>query len=370
MKPFNAAYYISHNKSRAIALMLLIASIVFIYIGGLYISTFEHMAEYSYKLFNEYTYIFPNYGCSEEEFNSILADFNNSESIGSVINVNTAMALTVTNELSISNDINVLTFANTEDANRFFSIIFPNENINLVDGEIALSSKVAKNCKLKIGDTINQDSEEGYNIDKEYKIVQIIDSEYFFAYGIDKGVKNTYLIVRPEALDKNKDIAINQFVNFIKSRDYGDKVTIRVYEDILDRIQQQVKSIDYLYYGIIILLIIILSVTVNATFLGAYEKRQFEFSIYKAIGISKKSISFKIMKEVLLINLFGVGVAVIIALSVVWLSNELYYYSMGLLLKYFNLRSLISTVVCDVLVIVPVILLRIRKIRKYDITEY
>jgi len=370
MKPFNATYYVKNNKNRSIALIIMLASIVIIYIGGLYITSFDHIIDYNYKVYDEYTFISMNYGCSEEEYNKIVKEFRNSNSVGQVLPANKTMMLNGTNELSIPTTFGIITFGNEEDAKSFYRSIYPESDMILKDGELVLSAKVAKNCRLKVGDTINQDSVEGYKIDKEYRISQIIESNQFFAYGIDEGAADTFLAVRPEAKGREKQLAIMQFKAFIGNYRDNNNVVIMTYEYVKERIQQQTKAIDFLFYGISILIIFILSVTVNATFLGAYDKRQFEFSLYKAIGFSKQEISCKIFKEVMLINCMGIVVAAIVALSVTWLANVLYYYPSGLELKYFNLKSLICMAICDVLVIVPVVMLRISKIKKYDITEY
>ena len=121
---------------------------------------------------------------------------------------------------------------------------------------------------------------------------------------------------------------------------------------------------------IAVLLSIILAITINAAFVGMYQRREFEFAVYRAIGISKKQVITKIVKELLLIDAIALSVGAAIVLLGLYLSNHLFLYPVGKYLRYFDPLAFGFLLLCNVIVIVPLIFTRCRQMLRADICEY
>jgi ABC-type antimicrobial peptide transport system permease subunit len=115
---------------------------------------------------------------------------------------------------------------------------------------------------------------------------------------------------------------------------------------------------------------LVLSVTIHATFVGAYDKRKYEFSLYKALGYSNQQCLRKIAKEILYINLCRLILGSIILLLTVYFLNEFFLNTKGIPLLHFKLDALLATLLCDGIIIFPILLTRLRQLKKYNITEY
>ena len=125
----------------------------------------------------------------------------------------------------------------------------------------------------------------------------------------------------------------------------------------------------YILFAIAFIIGLVLAVTVNAAFSAAYEKRKYEFSIYKAIGFSKSQIFGKVAGEVLLLDLIGLITGGLICLLVILTVN----YILGPQGIYFfkvSVTGILSTIGCNLMVVVPTILLNLKRVRKYDVTVY
>ena len=72
------------------------------------------------------------------------------------------------------------------------------------------------------------------------------------------------------------------------------------------------------------------------------------------------------------VDLDGIALAIGSAVSFVflYLFNNLVLYPDGLYLRYFNSTALIYMVLCNVIIIVPLIVTRCRQMLKTDICEY
>ena len=108
----------------------------------------------------------------------------------------------------------------------------------------------------------------------------------------------------------------------------------------------QTEPLNIIYGFIIILLAVIMAVTVNAAFIGMYQRRHFEFAIYRAIGMSKKEIIGKIVKELIYID----GIAVFLGGGIfflgLYLFNHLALYPVGKYLRYYHPLALSGALLC------------------------
>jgi len=125
-----------------------------------------------------------------------------------------------------------------------------------------------------------------------------------------------------------------------------------------------------IFMVVVVFLAIILSVTVNAAFVGMYQRREFEFAVYRAIGISKKKIIRKIAGEILFMDVIVLIVGGGIFFLALYLFNELVLASSGLYLVYTAPIAVIALVLCNLMTVIPLILTRSRVLLKADICNY
>ena len=125
-----------------------------------------------------------------------------------------------------------------------------------------------------------------------------------------------------------------------------------------------------LFYVIDILIAIVLAVTINSVVTGQYLKRTYEFGIYKALGRSSKEVKAKVAAEVLSMNVIACLVGFVSVFLFTYLMNELVYQQKGLHLLYLTQIGIIGFIICDILIIIPLILSKGRLMSKADVTEF
>ena len=125
-----------------------------------------------------------------------------------------------------------------------------------------------------------------------------------------------------------------------------------------------------LFYAIDILIAIVLAVTINSVVTGQYLKRTYEFGIYRALGRSRKEVKAKVAAEVLSMNIIACLVGFVSIFLFTYLMNELVYQQKGMYLLYSSQIGFIGFIICDILIIIPLILSKGRLMSKADVTEF
>ncbi len=141
-------------------------------------------------------------------------------------------------------------------------------------------------------------------------------------------------------------------------------------ETYAERIDGQTSNLNCIYRFVLILMAIILAITINAAFVGMYQNRTFEFSVYRGIGYSKKRIVCKIMSELLWLDGIGLAAGGILFFSGLYLFNNLCLYPVGKYLRYFHSIALFGLILCNIIVLIPLFITRCRQLVKADICEY
>ena len=141
-------------------------------------------------------------------------------------------------------------------------------------------------------------------------------------------------------------------------------------EDLEEHINKQLESLNLIYAFIMILLAVIMAVTVNAAFVGMYQRRHFEFAVYRAIGISKGEIVKKIVGELLCMDGIAVMAGGAIFFLGLYLFNHLVLYPAGKYLRYFHPLALFCALLCNLAVLLPLMITRSRQMLKADMCDY
>lgn len=378
MKPFSAFYYIKENKKRALTLIFMIATIAICYLGELYVTNPMDAYKDACEPLKGSTVILPTYDdidnvqleAAKAEVNELLTQGE----ISYILDFSNQNQLYLNSVMSFEMDTPMATLKGQEDFNIYNSIfkIMPQEYI-VQDKQVLLSEQMAKHFGKEVGDTISPTEKGVLRLTGEFTVGGIykakgmegvfIDSEAYFGNG--------FMLLRNESHLADASKEEQAFAEL--SEQLVEKYPMlyfSTFSELTQTVEKQMASFDLIYFGIVAMLTFVLAITVNATFVGAYDRRMYEFSVYKALGFSQREISKKIIKEILLINLLGVLVGGVIIIAGVYLVNEMLLYPSGLFLSYFKVEGLIAALVCDLIIIIPVIISKTRQSRKYDISEY
>lgn len=374
MKPFSAIYYIKENKKRSIALIVLIATISLCYMGGLYIQTGFNANERAYEANKDFNIVYFKSDVDESNIKETLNSIENYDSVSKVFNVKYRMSVVSTCAMNIELYNRNICFKSTEDFKEYNDIvkIVPDDIALPKNNQMIISSNLAKNNKIKVGDIIKKHSDIFDNADRDYQIVGIFDSDNHYVFSVNEDNEYyTYMVLRkdvPKSEIKSARENLNNDLSWTDTK--NDNVWRSTNESLLNYYYDFAGIFKLIYYVIIALISLVLVITINAIFTGAYEKRHYEFCVYNAIGFSRKDIRRKIIKEAMIINLFGIILGAVLVLLSVTLLNVLTLIPNGMELSYYENISILPTIVCDILIISIVVLNQIRKIKKYDVTEY
>jgi len=105
-------------------------------------------------------------------------------------------------------------------------------------------------------------------------------------------------------------------------------------------------------------------ITINAVLVGIYDKRKSEFQIYESIGIPKSKIRRKVVGELVTMSSGGMILGFIFAVLAITLLNVCLFAKDGLQLYYYHPWALGSWLICNAMILIPSILLRLRAIHK------
>jgi len=227
-------------------------------------------------------------------------------------------------------------------------------------GSIVMTKKTANGTGFKKGDIIDKDYDKSFK--EEYSLDAIVEADCNISFLIREEKPLSNLIVYSNTLEGK------ELYDYVKDKANGLEVIVNKTER--DEYSPSFNSQYLIFYTAMIMVAIVLAVTVNTVTTGHYMKRVYEFAVYKALGRTKGQIKRKITKEILLTNLIAVTMGALIILVFSYLMNELYYYNHGLKLEYFTGLGVRGFLICNLLIIVPVILSKQRLMVKADVTDY
>lgn len=364
IKPFSALYYIKENRGRAALciFMMFLASLMFL--AGNYIHseihTFEKEFEYSDKL------VVVGLQSTDEEFKDF-ADFIKAVEGDARLGMVMSSALgfggmqhgTVLN-LEMGGWSYV--FNSLQDMKEVFGHLgIEGDFSRCKHRSIIISKDFAKDKGIKLGDKVDHGFDR--NLDGEYTVDAIIDDGSFctfYIYEDDSSLGRIYIY--SEAMEGK------ELYDYVKNL-AGDR-KVQVEESERSTVLPQFYVFYVLFYAIDILIAIVLAVTINSVVTGQYLKRTYEFGIYKALGRSRKEVKAKVAAEVLSMNVIAclMGSAVIFLFT--YLMNELVYKQKGLYLLYLSKIGFIGFIICDILIVFPLILSKGRLMGRADVTEF
>lgn len=366
MKSFSPVYFIKENKGRSALLMVMLMLGFGVYIGGLYITNTYHNWELPFRYDEKMITVTANESDGNaDEYKRFLKEAKQSEEV-TVVELGVYNGFGWKTIMGFENGNYAITFRTVEDFKKYCECMGTTCDFSVLEpGSMVMSEKFAKNKGLKLGDVIDK------NFDKqmysEFQLDALTQEDGYTVYFIaDEEEEQNGCIVIGNDIKGSK---LRDFVYGLREKVEGEK-GIHINIGIREQVEPQFEMFFQIYIFVVFFLAIILAVTINAAFVGMYQKRQFEFSVYKAIGISNKRIVGKIVGELLLIDLLAFVAGTGITMLAIYLFNHISLYPKGLYLKYFDELSFVAFLLCNGIAIVPLIVTRSRQMLKADICDY
>lgn len=361
MKPFSAMYFIKENKTRCFLLIFMLFLGYVAYLGGLYVTNPRDNWDLPIAYYRRMVKVNDIAG-DEENFARFLAEVEESGK-ATIIKNGSYNAFNWNTIMGFDNGQVSLTFLSPQDFRAYCELMgITCDFDNLKSGSMVMSERFAKNVGLEIGNKIGKDYAK--DISREFTLDAVTKEDGYLLYFITEQedyLLNAILIAR-------EGVSGGELYDFVCGR--KERYNIYVQDDFEQSINDQTKPMNVIYSFIIILLAVIMAVTVNAAFIGMYQRRHFEFAVYRAIGMSKKEVVWKIVKELLCMD----GVAVILGGGIfflgLYLFNNLALDPIGKYLRYFHPLALFGALLCNLAVLLPLMVTRSRQMLKADICEY
>lgn len=364
MKPFSAWYYVRENRKRSLLLVLMILLSFGVYVGGLYVTNPYDNWQKHIDTYEKLVSVGANSN-DDTAYRAFLEEAAKSGKV-TVIELGEHNGMNWETIMGFGSGQCTFTFQSVEDFKLFCKLMrIECDYSNLKSGSMIMSDMFAKNRGLSIGDMVDKNYE--WNIYSDYTLDALTSEEGYTLYFINDEAETS-----TSAVFIGKGIEGEELYNYVYElqSNLENPRDVYVYKGVLNDIASQFEVFDLIYIFIALLLSIILAVTINAAFVGMYQRREFEFSVYRAIGISRKRIIVKIAGELLLIDAIALAVGTVVTFIGLYLFNNLVLYPEGKYLRYYNETALFYMILCNIIIIVPLIVTRCRQMLKADICEY
>ena len=361
LRPFSPLYFIRENKARCILLMLMIFLGFGCYLGGLYVSNPSDNWERYFQYCDAMVNVRP--AVSDEnltEFNAFLEELDRSGKV-TILQLGIQEGFMWQSIMGFESGAASITFLSVEDFRTFCEYHGIQCDFDgLGDKSLIISDMLARNMGLKMGDQVNRETHE--NVYSKYTVRAITQEDGYLQYYINRDADkyNGRLIL-------GRGISGQELHDLVRL--IGEEHHIYIYE-LEEEITSQFAIFNSIYLFIVLLLSIILAVTINAAFVGMYQRRNFEFAVYRAIGMGRGAIVKKLVGELLWMDLFALALGGGVVFLGLYLFNNLVLYPSGKYLQYFHLMALVGLLLCNVMVLLPLIVTRCRQLLRADICEY
>lgn len=365
VKPFSMFYYIKENKGRAAIAMFMMFLTVGMLIAGNYIYslywTFEPVIERDDKVV---TVEYQSTDENGEDYKSFLADVKADENLECVTRTGrgyySMLHNTVLN-LPIGGDSMV--FNSAEDMEAVFKHLGIEADLSdCKSGSMVISEEFAKDKGIELGDIVGPEFDD--DLKESWSVDAIISGNGFVSY---------YIITEEEE-NHARVMIYSETMEGQELRDYIEKLAgdrnVGIVQHIKNLVDEQFRAYFVIFYAVVVLIAVLLAVTVNSVVTGQYIKRIYEFGVYRALGKSKGEIKRKVAAEIIGMNVFACLIGFMVSCLFTYLINELLYIPTGRYLLYFSNLGLKGFILCDLLVVIPLVISKGRMMCKADVTEF
>ncbi|MBO4697391.1 MAG: FtsX-like permease family protein [Lachnospiraceae bacterium] len=359
MKPFSAAYYIVKNKGRAAIIIFMMFLTMCMFLAGNYISSMWWYYDVA-KGYDSRIILVSALSTDTDDYKDWKAfreDIKNDPELITLFRTGSGYGGgSLKTTIGLETGVGSYVFRSKEDMQTAMDLLGIDFDCSgLHDRSAVISENLSRNRNLKLGDL---------SPTKEFMIEGIMnDRSYQYFYLCEDKEENCY-----RANIMSKTLSGQKLIDRVQSI-IGDR-KVRIEKTTARYIHEDLGAIDLIFYVGLIILSVIMMVTLNSVVTGQYIKREYEFAVYRALGVSKGRIRRKIASELLLMDLIALLIGTAVMLLTTFLLNELLYIPRGQYLPYCSKNAIIGVVFSNLLILVPMILLKGRKMCKTDVTEF
>lgn len=374
MNPFSPFTYIKRNRVRAISIIIMLACTCVVFMGGMYIDNITDVYNYSMEKPSDYLLWFQNGNNNDikDEAEALYAEQESilPESARTHLDVESLYG-EVKSIMGFYTGTTWFLLRSEEDFNTFVKLTdaLPKDT-KLPDNSLILSEMLANNWGVKEGEILkgNGGFEHMY-FPADMKVEKVLPLNGIQLYGWSGSAPSSGVLI----LSTTEEHAptLTEDLNSLRKNIMDKYKHIIAYTNEFQKAEaeEELSILSYFFAVIIVIVAVVFAITVNATFAAMFEKRKYEFSIYKAIGFSKKSLFGKIFGELLVMDGIGLVAGAGICFIVIKLLNALLW-SSGLQFIHISALGVAGTLVCNVAIIIPVVMANMKRIKKYDVTVY
>lgn len=359
MKPFSAGYYIKNNKGRAAIIIFMMFLTTCMLIAGNYVNSlfwyYGKADDYDERVVTVGALTTDTDYADWKSFTDELLKDEKLIVMGRTGRGFPGPSFKTTMGFEMSGPSYV--FNSASDMQRVFDLLGIDFNCSgLPDMSLVISKNLAANQGAKEGDLSE---------DKEFVIRGIVDDGSYINYFLYEEPEGA-LLGRANIISET--LSGDELYKHIKDICGDRKVKVEGrYVDNADAILQPARL---LFYFAILLISVIMAITLNSVVTGQYIRREYEFAVYRALGVSKGRIRRKIASEMLVMDVIAIVIGIAGQSLVTFLLNELLYKPKGQYLEYFSKLGLNAVVIANLLVLVPIVIGKGRKMCRMDVTSF
>lgn len=363
IKPFSAIYYVKENGSRVAICIFILFLATGIFLAGNYISSFVYMQKKSL----EYSDKLVSIDCESTD-----VDWKDFENIQQIIKKDNKLkyvmrsswgfgGMSYKSVLGLEMGVGTFVFNSVSDMENVFERLGVKGDFSKCKNKsIVISQAVANSKGLKLGDKVDARFDACFW--DEYTVDAIVDDGsycIFYIYEHDESLGRLYVY--------SDTMEGDELYNYVNELAKGKKV--HVAERDRTYVMQQFRIFFILFYIMDLLVATVIAITIYAVVTGQYLNRCYEFGIYKALGIHAREIRRKITGEICLMNFFACVIGMVIIEIFTYLMNELVYIPSGKYLVSVSQSGIIGFLLCEVIILVPLIFSKGISMCKIDLTE-
>ena len=363
MKPYSALYYVKENKGRSLLIAAMFFLTTLLLLGGNYIRSnyyyWEGIIDFTERVVEVEASV------NDEEFRDYFATVDklrNDPDLTVLLHSGygePSMNWTCTMGFTMGGY--ATRFNTAEDMKETFRIVgYHGDFSNLRNGSLAISKAMADNKGLKLGDIVD----ENMGLSGTYTLDALIDEDTYAVFYVEEYPEDK--LMRAHVLSET--LSCSELMDRVMAACKGTQCKIQ--KSWRDEINSQFEPINLIFYLALLLLSLVLAVSVNSVISGHYNKRMYEFGVYRAIGRTKRDVRRKVAAEIAITDVVSIVVGIGFVELLTFMLNELYYKPSGRYLPYWSEIGVIGLIVSNICVLLPTILLRGRAMCKADVTEF
>lgn len=363
MRPLSAYYYIRENKGRAAVLIMLLFLTTLFYLAGNYISS----VDYYWEKIEEYDDSICLIGAlsTDEDFRDygeFLARLEDDDSL--VVMRRSARGFAGLDwicTMGFEMGSYGFVFNTPEDMKRAFEMLGIEADLSdTADRCVVMSAALAHQHGLEVGSVLDSSTDEV--IWDSYRVSALTEDNCYALFYVHSDDNLMRANVMSDTL---KGEELRRYLEDIR----GD-LKVNITGCIRESLDEEFESFYMIFIFAMLLLSVIHATTINVVLSGQFLRRRYEFGIFRAMGMSGKSVFLKIASEICLADMIAVVSGAVFNLLLTFMLNELVYIPSGKYLPYFSAAGLAAFLISNLTVVIPTILIRSRSMCGADVTEF